>query len=323
METRSVARAVLVAIGLVVVALFLWKILPVLMLAFAGIVLASAIDAGARPLAARLHLPGAVGVAIVVAIAAAALAGFAWLFGTSISSQAEALSSALPQAAATAQRFVQQSELGRHLVAALNDAAGGKTLAHVATGTVTVFGGMLDVLLVIVLSLYLAADPDAYRRGALHLLPPASRERVGRALDDAAAKLRRWLLGQLASMAVVGVATGAGLAFAGVPMPFVLGLLSGLLDFVPVIGPFVAAVPGVLVAFGQGPDVALWAIVVYVVVQFCEGHFIVPLVQRWAVSLPPALALLGVVVFGLIFGVIGVLFAMPLLVVAVSLVQDL
>jgi predicted PurR-regulated permease PerM len=323
METRSVARNVLVAIGLVTVALFLWKILPVLMLAFAGIVLAAAIHAGSAPLARRLRLPPAIGVAIVVLLAAAALTGLGWLFGTRISAQAEALSNALPQAAAAAQKFLQQSEIGRHVVAEVRSAAGDKTLAHVATGTVTVFGGLLDVLLVLVLSLYLAANPAAYRSGALHLLPPGSRERVGCAFDDAAAKLRRWLLGQLASMVVVGIATGIGLAIAGVPMPFVLGLLSGLLDFVPVIGPLAAAVPGVLVAFGQGPDVALWAIVVYVVVQFSEGHFIVPLVQRWAVSLPPAVGLLGAVVFGLLFGLIGVLFAMPLLVVAVSLVEDL
>ena len=124
-------------------------------------------------------------------------------------------------------------------------------------------------------------------------------------------------------MIVVGIATGIGLWMAGVPMPFALGMLSGVLDFVPVIGPLVAAVPGVLVAFAQGPQLALWAIAVYLIVQFCEGHFIVPLVQRWAVSLPPAVGLLGAVVFGLIFGLIGVLFAMPLLVVAVSLIEDL
>jgi predicted PurR-regulated permease PerM len=146
---------------------------------------------------------------------------------------------------------------------------------------------------------------------------------VDRALEDAVSKLRRWLLGQLVSMVVVGVATAIGLWMVGVPMPFALGMLSGLLDFVPVIGPLAAAVPGVLVAFPQGPDVALWAVVVYLVVQFCEGHFIVPLVQRWAVSLPPAVGLLGAVVFGLLFGLIGVLFAMPLLVVVVSLVEDL
>jgi predicted PurR-regulated permease PerM len=222
-----------------------------------------------------------------------------------------------------AQEFLRQSELGRRVLAVMGSAGDGATVSRIAKGTITAFGGILDALLVIVTALYLAANPEAYVRGALRLLPPASRPRVAHALADAAAKLRRWLLGQLASMTVVGIATGIGLAIAHVPMPFALGLLSGLLDFVPVVGPLVAAVPGVLVAFTQGPDVALWAIVVYGVVQFTEGHFIVPMVQRWAVSLPPAMGLLGAVVFGILFGAIGVLFAMPLLVALVSLVQDL
>jgi len=323
METRSVARNVLVAIGLATLALFLWKILPVLMLAFAGIVLAVALHAGSEPLARRLHVPDAIGVAIVVVVVGALLGAIGWLFGTRLAQQAQELSDVLPSAAHGAREFLRQSELGRRGLALLGSAADGQTVSRVAKGTVTAFGGILDALLVIVTALYLAANPQAYVRGALRLLPPASRPRVAKALGDAAAKLRRWLLGQLASMTVVGIATGVGLAIANVPMPFALGLLSGLLDFVPVVGPLVAAVPGVLVAFTQGPDVALWAIAVYVIVQFTEGHFIVPLVQRWAVSLPPAIGLLGAVVFGILFGAVGVLFAMPLLVAVVSLAGDL
>ena len=323
METRSVARNVLVAIGLAALALFLWKILPVVMLAFAGIVLAVALHAGSEPLARRLHVPDAIGVAIVVLLVGALLGAIGWLFGTRLADQAQELSDVLPGAARGAQEFLRQSELGRRVLAVMGSAGDGATVSRIAKGTITAFGGILDALLVIVTALYLAANPEAYVRGALRLLPPASRPRVAHALADAAAKLRRWLLGQLASMTVVGIATGIGLAIAHVPMPFALGLLSGLLDFVPVVGPLVAAVPGVLVAFTQGPDVALWAIVVYGVVQFTEGHFIVPMVQRWAVSLPPAMGLLGAVVFGILFGAIGVLFAMPLLVAAVSLVQDL
>ena len=323
METRLVARNVLVAIGLVTLALFLWKILPVLMLAFGGIVLAVALHAGSEPLARRLHLPDAIAVAIVVVVVIAILAGIGWLFGTQLAQQAQELSDVLPSAAKGAREFLRQSELGRRAMEMMGSAADGETVSRLAKGTLSAFGGILDLLLVIVTALYLAANPESYVHGALQLLPPASRPRVARALSDAAAKLRRWLLGQLASMTVVGLATGVGLALVHVPMPFALGLLSGLLDFVPVVGPLIAAVPGVLVAFTQGPDVALWAIVVYVIVQFSEGHFIVPLVQRWAVSLPPAMGLLGAVVFGILFGPVGVLFAMPLLVVVVSLVEDL
>jgi predicted PurR-regulated permease PerM len=108
-----------------------------------------------------------------------------------------------------------------------------------------------------------------------------------------------------------------------VPLAIPLGILSGLLDFVPVIGPFAAAIPGVLIAFAQGPQVALYATLVYIAVQFIEGHLVLPLAQKWAVSLPPALGLLSIVAFGLVFGLMGVLFAIPLTVVIVVLVQKL
>jgi predicted PurR-regulated permease PerM len=124
-------------------------------------------------------------------------------------------------------------------------------------------------------------------------------------------------------MLFVGVVTSIGLLVAGVPLAIPLGILSGVLDFVPVIGPFVAAIPGVLIAFAEGPQVALYAVLVYIAVQFIEGHFVIPLAQKWAVSMPPALALVAIVAFGVAFGLPGVLFALPLTVVAMVLVQKL
>jgi predicted PurR-regulated permease PerM len=124
-------------------------------------------------------------------------------------------------------------------------------------------------------------------------------------------------------MLVVGVATSIGLWIAGVPMAIPLGILSGILDFVPFIGPLVAAVPGIMVAFTKGADVALYATLVYVVVQFIEGNVIMPIAQKWAVHMPPVLGLLSIVAFGLVFGLIGVLFAMPLTVVMVVLIKKL
>jgi predicted PurR-regulated permease PerM len=124
-------------------------------------------------------------------------------------------------------------------------------------------------------------------------------------------------------MVAVGTAVTLGLTVVGVPLALPLGILYGICEFVPVAGPIVGAIFGLLIAFTQGPQVMLYAALIYLVVQFAEGHFILPMVQKWAVSLPPAMGLLGVVVFGLIFGVPGVLFAMPLLVVTATLVRKL
>jgi predicted PurR-regulated permease PerM len=190
-------------------------------------------------------------------------------------------------------------------------------------GTVGFFGAIADTVLVIFLALYFAVDPRGYRRGFLHLVPKTWRGRVDRALLAAGDALKNWLRGQALAMLVVGVLTAAGLWLVGVPLAIPLGLLSGVLDFVPFIGPLVAAVPGLLVAFSQGEDVALYALIVYLVVQFVEGNIVLPMAQKWAVSLPPVLSLLGIVAFGLVFGPLGVLFAMPLTVVLVVLVQKL
>jgi predicted PurR-regulated permease PerM len=108
-----------------------------------------------------------------------------------------------------------------------------------------------------------------------------------------------------------------------VPLAIPLGILSGILEFVPVVGPLVAAIPGILIAFTQSPETALYAALVYFGVQFVEGNFVMPIAQRWAVSLPPALSLIGIVGFGLLFGLMGVLFAMPLLVVVVTMIDKL
>ena len=323
MSPRAFARYALIALGLLALALLLGKIAPVLLLTFAGIVLASALRAASSPLARRLHLSDASSVAIVVVAVIAVLGTGGYFFGQQISQQTEELGAALTSASGRAEDFLRGSAFGQRIAQELSTTTSPETMSHVAKGTFTVFGAVADVALVLVLAVYLAADPATYRRGLLLLMPRTARASVGTALDAAARSLRRWLVGQLGAMLMVGIGISVGLAIAGVPMALALGILSGLSEFVPVVGPLVAAVPGVLIAFAQGPQTALWAVLVYAVVQFVEGNVIMPMVQKWAVALPPALGLLGVVAFGLLFGVAGVLFAMPLMVVVVTLVNEL
>jgi predicted PurR-regulated permease PerM len=316
-------RQVVIVIALVVLALFLWKIAPVLMLFFGGVVVATAIHAGSRPLVRHLRMSSTLAVAIVFALLILLLVGGSYLFGKQVHAQTEALWEALTAAWTKARAFLESSPLGATVMENLQGSTDSDTVSRVAKGTVTVFGGVTDFVLVLFLSMYLAVNPESYRNGFLLLLPPAHRPRVGDALDAAAVALRRWLVGQLGAMLMVGVVTAAGLWAVGVPLAIPLGILSGILDFVPVIGPFAAALPGILIAFAQSPQAALYAALVYISVQFIEGHLVLPLAQKWAVSLPPALGLLSIVAFGLVFGLMGVLFAIPLTVVIVVLVQKL
>lgn len=322
-DERNFTRKVLLVAGILVLALFLWKIAPVLMLAFAGVVLATAIRAASEPLSRRLRLPDLAAVSIVCILALAVLIGGSYLFGQRIADEAAALWVAIEEAWGKFQEFVAKIPVGETAMRNLESGTDAQAIAKVAKGTVTVFGAAADVLLVLFLAAYFAADPRSYRRGLLHLFPESIRERCAQALDASGMALRKWLVGQLAAMVAVGLLTGIGLALLGVPLAIPLAILSMLLDFVPVIGPFVAAVPGVLIAFAHSPQLGLYAALVYLAVQFVEGNVIMPMAQKWAVSVPPALSLLGIVAFGLVFGLIGVLFAMPLLVVSLVLVQKL
>lgn len=310
-------------LALVALALLLWKVMPVLMLGFAGVVLAAALRSASVPLSRRLHIPSSASVVLVVILFVGTLTGAGYLFGTQIAEQAGAIWQALQEAPAKLEKVLGGSAIGQQVVEHLRGATSPETMSKVAKGTVTVFGAVADVGLVLFLAVYLAIDPATYRRGALLLLPPAARARVDEALEISGAQLRKWLLGQLGAMVTVGLIIGVGLALLGAPLAAPLGILSGLLEFVPVVGPFTALFVGVLVSLAQGPQMALYVGILYVAVLFIEGNIIIPLAQKWAVSLPPALGLLGIVVFGVLFGLAGVLFAMPLLVVVVTLVEKL
>jgi predicted PurR-regulated permease PerM len=317
------AKRVAITLALVTLALFIWKIAPVLLLGFAGIVLAMVVRSAAEPLSKRLHLNPSVAVAIVFAIFIALILGLAFFFGQQIASQATELWDAIRAAADKVKDKLEQTPIGSWMLQTAGGGTDPEAMTKVLKGTATVFGGIADLILVLFLSLYFAVDPRSYRHGFLLLLPAAARDKVGRALDASGRALRNWLVGPLLSMVAVGVLTAIGLWIAGVPLAIPLGILSAILDFVPFVGPLLAAIPGILVAFSQGPEVAVYAALVYFGVQFLEGNVIMPMAQKWAVQLPPVLGLLSIVAFGLVFGVMGVLFAMPLTVVTVVLVQKL
>jgi len=178
-------------------------------------------------------------------------------------------------------------------------------------------------LLVLVGGIYLAAQPRLYRGGLVKLVPPGGRERVEQALDDSWRALRLWLLGRLVSMLFIGTLTGVGLWLLGIPGALALGIVAFILEFVPFIGPIIAAVPAILLALAFEPVKALWVAALYLGIQQLEGNVIEPLVQQRAVDLPPALLLFSIVAGAVVFGPAGVVFAAPLTVVLFVMVKRL
>ena len=325
LDTRTFTRYVVIVFAVGATALVIWTLSTVLLLIFAGIVMATALRAMAAPLTRRLHVPERWAVLIVVLLVIGALVGMGALFGAQVNEQMSELFRRVPEAAAKLRGWVNQTPLGGMVNDAVEKAGQGvsgaiQSLTRFAS---TTLGALANVLLIAFLALYLALEPRRYLEGALRLVPLTGRDNARDALLKAGRALRNWLLGQGIAMLAVGIATGIGLAIAGVPLALALGILAGIFDFVPIVGPIFSAIPGILIGFSVSPETALWATVVYIVVQQLEGNIIMPIAQRWAVALPPAIGLISVVAFGLLFGVLGVLFATPLAVVTMVLVREL
>jgi predicted PurR-regulated permease PerM len=318
-DLHEFAGRVLVVLALVTLALFLWQVVDVLLLIFGASLIAILLRTLADPIARHTPLPESVALGLVVLLVLGLFGLAGWLFGSEIAAQLGELVDRLPDAWDSVQAYLADTRLGSIVLDAL-DGAGpdiGVIAARLTQATTLAAGAVVQLLLVAFGGLYLAGNPEIYRSGFLKLFPDGGRERVAGVIDSSANALRLWLLGQLITMIAVGILTGVGLWLVGVPAPLALGLLAGLLEFIPYVGPILAAIPGILIALTLGPEMALWALLVYVVVQQIESNAIVPLVARQVLKLPPALAIFSVVALGVVLGPLGLIFAAPLTVLLV------
>lgn len=318
-------RRVLIAAGIVLLGWALFSVRDLLLVILAALLLSLALRAAAEGLHRRLGVPRRWALAFTILAVLALLGAAAWLFGAEVVAQVDVLREALPRAwNALLQRYgdtVVADQLRSRMADASPD--GAALLAGVGAAVSTVTGVAGAVLLAFVGAIYLAADPGLYQAGLLKLVPGPRRDLARVALGETARALRLWLLGQLVSMSVIGVLTGLGLAWVGLPSALALGLLAGLLAFVPLVGPIVSAIPALLLALADGAATVGWTLAVFVGVQQIEGNVVMPFVQRRMVDLPPALLLFAIVAAGTLLGPLGALLAAPLTVVVFVLVKRL
>lgn len=309
--------------GLVIgLLLALWQVSLVLILTFGGIVVAVALRNVAAPLGRLLRVPDKVALAITVLDIGFIAFGFFYFFGAMAGHQFSSLIQRLPETVEAAKGWLDESMLGRQIHEALD--SGGDAAARLGAALPLaggILGGLGEALLMIVVGIYLAADPPLYVHGVLRLIPPQRRLRWQQILDAVGDALQKWLLGMTLDMLLLGVMTFVGLWAIGVPLPFALAVLLGVSVFVPYIGPAIALIPGILLAFSVSPIMALYAALVYLVVLTIEAYVSQPLLQRWAVSLPAIFNLLAILVFSPLFGIWGAILATPLSVALWVLVQ--
>lgn len=299
---------VLLLAGLVYVA---WTVAPLLILGFGGLLLAVLLRAGGEAVARALPLSPRWGVVLVVVTTAAVVVALAWLFGSMVLGQLGDLASTLDTSFDRVRRFAESHGLG-HLVPSGENGVSVGLASQAMTALGTAGNILAGVLVILFVALYLAVSPEVYRRGALLLIPPRHHERAREVMGAVGTALLRWMLGQLVSMVTIGILVTAALSLLNVPLALVLGVTAGVLEFVPILGPWLAAVPAALVALTVGPQTAGLVLAVYVAIQQVESYLITPMAERWALSLPPAMAVVAAMAFTLLFGFIGLLFAVPI-----------
>ncbi|WP_052134414.1 AI-2E family transporter [Sphingomonas sp. 37zxx] len=319
-DQARVVRNTLIVLLLVGTAILLTQLSFVFLLIFAAILLATLIRSAALPFL-RMGLPDTpatlLGLAAIIALLW--LAGS--LFGAQLGEQFTIVGSQLPDAIARAQQWAARIPLARSMLSNTPDIQ--NVAGRVLTFAFGAVGAVTNLVLVVIAAIYLALQPKLYADGVALLFPKDEGPRVSEALRASGLAMRKYLLAQFFTMAVVGILVGVGLTFVGVPSAAALGVIVGLANFVPLVGPFVGAVPGVLLAFAQGPETGLMATAVYMIAQQLEGNLLTPLVQRFAVSIPPALLLFALAGLGSLFGVLGVIVSAPLAVVLYTLVTML
>jgi Predicted permease len=320
---KDFVRKVLILIGLVVFVLILWRLASVLLLAFGAILVALVLHALGDALARYLRVPPRFSLAVASILVFMLFLGLAWLFGSNIRAQMSNVAEQLPAALDAFGRKIGIGPVSDSLSEMMSEIPSSGIAQRIAGIGGLLLGGFTDAVLVVITGIYIAAAPQLYVKGLVQLFPVGQHERIESALDACGQALRLWLAAQLMSMAAVGVLSTFAFWLIGLPSPHALGLILGLMDFIPFLGPVLGALPAVLISFTLGSETVVWTLIAVVIVQQIEGNLIMPMAQRKMVSIPPALAMFGIVIGGVVFGTLGLMLGFPLLVVCFVLVKKL
>ena len=327
----------------------LWFANALFLTAFIGILFGLAVSSGVDHLT-RWRIPRGIGAALVVLTFIGILVGFgAWVAPT-IRSQAVELRRRLPESIDRLEAWANRhnsgllgsvlgpaSTVARHDSAETTSGASSTTPAPAAGDTTasplrdriskqmsgatrylfpflsSTFAALGGLLIIIFLAIYIGADPELYHRGLIALFPVRARRRAGEVLSAMASTLRRWLVTQLIAMLAIGSVTTIVLLILRVKAAFALGILAGLFEFIPTVGPILSALPAIAMGFLDSPEKALYVAFAFWGIQFAENHLLIPLLMKGGVDVPPVLTILSQALMALLFGFIGLMCAVPLL----------
>ena len=325
---RRVIFVVTVIAAILIAMAAAWEARVILLVLFAGCLGALVLATLTSLLQSWLRIPRIFAFAAVLAVLGLAVALGVWLRGPALAQQFAQLQMDVPDAARRLYSSLGKSGWGQWIISnAPDDGQWSSWLSYAASGIrgalSMVVSTLACLLLVAMASIYLAAEPEFYRRGMQRILPASIWPKVESCLRGAVRTLRFWLLSRLISMTAVGVVVFAGLWLVGIPLAGTLGIIAALLTFVPNIGPFASALPAALIAFGISPMKGFLTVGVFCLAHFIEGNFVTPLADRRIVKLPPFLTLSLQLLLAPVAGALGVALAAPLLAATLGVVRVL
>jgi predicted PurR-regulated permease PerM len=331
-QNRGFVEKMLIAVGVILAAilmvLFVYYTIDVILLLFGAILLAIFLRGLADLLNRYTKLSEGLSVLVVSLILVLVLGGAIAMLAPSVAEQVRHLRQELPVSAQKAGNYISQFGWGKAIIEQLPsfddimkkvDAA--TFLSSVGGYFSSTLGALGNFLVMILLAIYLASEPRFYANGFTKLFPKGVRPRVSEILSEIGNTLSWWLIGKAASMIFIGLLTWIGLWILGVPLSLTLGLIAGLLSFIPNFGPIISAVPAILLAFIESPISAVYVLILFVAVQIIESNLVTPFIERQTVELPPALTVFAQLALSIIIGGVGLILATPLLAVVVVLVQ--
>jgi predicted PurR-regulated permease PerM len=330
-RTRDVLRVTALVLGTIIALRFLWTVRSVACIAFLGVLFGLALGSGADR-AERWRVPRGAAVPLIVLLILGALVGVGALTAPRITGQLREVREQVPEAIGQVERWIAKRQAGAMQLLRPDSTSAApraeaphpavlrqgvaQQAAKVGQSFFSFFSSTLAVLasliLILAISIYVGINPGLYHAGLMHLFPHRDRRRAGEVLSAIATTLRRWLVSQLIAMVVIGVVTTLVLLLIGVRGAVALGVIAGLLEFIPYVGPILSAVPAVAMGLLDGPEKALYVVLAYTAIQQAENHILIPLLMKEGVDIPPVLTILAQAAFALVLGFLGLLVAVPL-----------
>ncbi|KEO74558.1 AI-2E family transporter [Anditalea andensis] len=334
MPDRSafISKVLAAAFVIILLSLGFWLIgyaIKFFLLIFAAILLGVLLRAGTNFFKDKLKVSDGIGVGISLFLFIGILAGIIILIIPTVVEQSEDIQEQAPQAWERLKSEIQQTTVGGAIFERIPDdpeelMPEDEELMNMARRfATTTLGVITDILIILIIGIFFAVSPRLYVQGVVVLVAPRYRHRLENVMEQVYHALKSWLLGKFIAMLFIGTASAIGLMLFGVPAAFALGFLAFLADFIPNIGPLIAALPAVLLAFLDGPMTALYVAIFYLVIQQVESYVLVPYIYKKTVAISPVITLASLILLGILAGGLGVIMATPLVAAIQVIIREL